>query len=213
MKKMVKLTITAWLLVGCADRFGGDIYSGSAVGEVSTSLSGVIIEKRPIIISDATPGMNGGAVVGGVAGGLIGSTIGQGRGSIVASVLGALVGGAAGQAAGNSIQSEPGFEYQVQLTSGSTISITQGTHPHLAIGQNVFVIESENGRSRIIPNNMRAAMPQPKSITTTETVVTTSPAIIQAGYPVPQYYNAPIIQPFPIVETGVFIEPHHHRRW
>jgi outer membrane lipoprotein SlyB len=146
MKNTIVLTMIACFLSGCADRYSGDVYQGGSVGEVSKTVRGVIIDKRKIVISEASKGLNEGAAIGGVTGGLLGSTVGQGRGSLVAGVLGALAGGAAGQMTSDSLQSQDGFEYQIELMQTSTMNVpVHNTHHNHGNGRNVTVVNVQSG--------------------------------------------------------------------
>lgn len=141
----------ALLTSGCAPKLGGSDYQASAVGEISQTELGTITSKRVVRINAADPTKPGvGAVVGGLTGAVGGSMIGRGRGSTIAALLGGLAGGFGGHALEQSATSQEGFEYQVRLSDGSSISITQGAEPNLAVGQSVKVIVSKS-RSRVIP--------------------------------------------------------------
>ncbi len=141
----------ALLASGCAPKLGGNDYASSSVGEISQTEIGTITSKRVIRINASEANKPGvGAMAGGIAGALAGSTIGQGKGSTLASVIGGLAGGFGGHALEQNATAQDGFEYQVRLSDGSSISITQGAEPALSVGQRVKVIVSKS-RSRVIP--------------------------------------------------------------
>jgi outer membrane lipoprotein SlyB len=68
---------------------------------------------------------------------------------MVATGAGAVLGGVAGHAVQN--RAKNGVEYTVKLDSGETITLAQGAEPKLSAGQRVYVVNSNKGRSRIVP--------------------------------------------------------------
>lgn len=141
----------ALLAAGCTPKLGGSDYDVKGVGEISRTHFGVIAAKRVVNINAADPTkMGGGAVAGALAGGVGGSMIGQGKGQILGAGLGALAGGFGGHALEQYATSQEGFEYQVRMDTGETITISQGAEPNLSVGQRVSVIEGIKGRSRIV---------------------------------------------------------------
>jgi outer membrane lipoprotein SlyB len=150
------LVVAATLLTGCAGNFGGNDYSARGVGEISQTLKGVIVDARSVTIKSNDQSQFGaGAGIGGIAGALLGSTIGQGNGRLVGGTLGALAGAGAGHLAQGAMTKQEGIEYQVQLNSGETISLTQGAEPRLSVGQRVLVIKSGRDHSRVVPDNSK----------------------------------------------------------
>ena len=142
-------------LTACAPKLGGNDYDVSGVGEVSTTLKGVIMAAKTVKLrpdDSSKPGV--GVVAGGLSGALLGSTVGGGhRMPVVSAVVGGLAGGAAGHAIENKLTEQDGTEYQIKLDSGKLVSIAQGLEPRLAVGQKVLVIESNRGRSRVVADN------------------------------------------------------------
>ena len=153
-KKTSSIACVALLSVvisGCAPRLGGSDYSVGGVGEVSTTLEGVVIAKRTVRLNgmdNSQPGV--GAVAGGLGGALAGNAIGKGHGRSLATAGGALAGAFAGHFVEQGMKDQDGFEYQVKLTTNEVITIAQGLEPNLTVGQPVFVIKSDRSRSRII---------------------------------------------------------------
>jgi outer membrane lipoprotein SlyB len=143
------ILVCALLLAGCANDYSGDTYDGRAVGEISRADTGTIISIRKIKIKPEgdTPGL--GALVGGTAGALAGSAFGGGRGKLLTAAAGGVAGGVAGHMIQN--RAQDGFEYTVRLDTGATIVVTQGPNPALSVGQRVNVINSQKGRSRVVP--------------------------------------------------------------
>lgn len=160
------LTISA-----CTPKLGGDDYDVQSVGQVSTTLKGVIVSTRKIKIrGDNNPQEPGiGAAAGGIGGAVAGSTIGGGnRMPLLGAVAGSIAGGVAGHLIESKLKEQDGVEYQVKLDRGDLITIAQGAEPKMVTGQRVLIIESnpnlkvgrggvliegKNTRSRIVPDN------------------------------------------------------------
>ncbi|MDR0640519.1 MAG: glycine zipper 2TM domain-containing protein [Holosporales bacterium] len=148
-RRRVVVSVLSLLCAGCSNDYSGDRYSSSNVGEVARSDHGVIVSMRRIKI-DSDEGLGSGAVLGAVGGGLVGSMFGKGNGKLLTTAAGAAAGGVAGHAIQN--RSQDGFEYTVKLDTGAVITLAQGVNPPLSVGQNVFVVNSNRGRSRIVPD-------------------------------------------------------------
>lgn len=145
--------ITALLLTsGCARQISSNVYSAASVGEVSSSAPGVVISARPVTVEDKEYlEENGlGIVGGGLGGALAGSQIGKGRGNTLATIGGGVAGAVAGAYAEKALKTQNAMEYIVSLESGEAKSVVQGMDPTFAVGQKVWVIASNQGRSRVI---------------------------------------------------------------
>ena len=142
-------------LTACAPKIGGSDYSIRGVGEVSQVSYGTIIAARPITVQGKRLEEQGklgtGALIGGGAGAVAGSLVGRGATPWIVGTLGALAGGAAGHAIEGQATSQQGMEYEVQLDSGGSVSITQGIEPMLSVGQRARVLHSARERSRVVP--------------------------------------------------------------
>lgn len=140
------------LTTGCAPKLGGNDYSTAAVGEVSRTEEGVILAKRVVNFNATEANQPGvGAAAGGVAGFGLGQAAGGGRGSVATGLIGGLAGAFAGHAAEQGLTHQEGYEYQVKLTkTKEVITIAQGAEPSLNVGQPVYVVKSNRGRSRIL---------------------------------------------------------------
>jgi outer membrane lipoprotein SlyB len=114
---------------------------------VSRTDRGIIISMREVEIKPDEVGS--GAVIGGLGGGLLGSMFGKGDGKILTTAAGAVAGGLAGNAIQN--RSQRGREYTVQLQNREIVTLTQGLTPVLSVGQEVYIVNSNRGRSRIVP--------------------------------------------------------------
>lgn len=143
----VSLILCALLLAGCTtNEFSGNRYEESAVGEVSRTDRGYVLSLRKVELKP--DGSVAGTALGAVGGGLLGSMFGGGHGKYLTAAAGAVAGGVAGNAIGS--KSQEGIEYTVKLDNGSIITITQGIEPAISVGQRVYVINSNKGRSRIV---------------------------------------------------------------
>lgn len=160
------LTISA-----CTPKLGGDDYDVQSVGQVSTTLKGVVVATRKIKIraNDAPQEPGVGAAVGGIGGAVAGSTVGGGhKMPLVSAIVGGIAGGVTGHMIEQKLKEQDGIEYQVKLDRGDVITIAQGAEPKLVVGQRVLVIESnpnlkvgrggvliesKQARSRIVPDN------------------------------------------------------------
>ncbi len=153
-KLLLTLSISSLLLLsGCARQISPGVYHGAQIGEVSKTLSAVIVSARSVMVQEdeflednAT-----GGVLGGVAGGAIGSNLGKGKGRAVGTVAGALVGAIGGAFAERELKKQQAMEYVVQLSNGEMRTIVQGPNPTLYVGQKVFLMYGQKGRSRIQP--------------------------------------------------------------
>lgn len=145
---LVTFILGASLLAGCSKDYSGDTYESRSVGEVSRTDKGVVTSMRKIKI-ESEEGPGAGALLGGVGGALAGSMFGKGGGKVLGAAAGAVLGGVAGNAIQN--RSKDGYEYAVKLDNGSTVTVTQGVDPKISVGQRVLVVNSNKGRSRVVP--------------------------------------------------------------
>ena len=79
----------------------------------------------------------------------MGSMIGGGKQKLLTGAAGAVAGGVAGNAIAS--RAEDGIEYTVKLDNGSVVTIAQGTSPAISVGQKVYIVHSQKGRSRVVP--------------------------------------------------------------
>lgn len=138
-------------LSGCARDISSDIYSESHIGETSTTYSGVIISARQIRVQEHEKLKENelGILGGGAAGGAIGHTMGKGKGKDVATVAGAIAGAVGGALAEKALNTQDAMEYVVELKNGEMRTVVQGMEPRLGNGQEVFLMVSTQGRSRL----------------------------------------------------------------
>jgi outer membrane lipoprotein SlyB len=146
----------ALVATGCARQISPNVYKASAVGEVSHTYRGVIINARQVQVEqgESLEDNATGIGLGAIAGGLVGSQIGSGTSSLIAgTALGAIAGGVGGAFVEKNLKSQDGMEYTVQLNNGQIVTVVQGMDVIYTVGQPVFVISSTDGRSRVVPDN------------------------------------------------------------
>jgi outer membrane lipoprotein SlyB len=136
------------MFTGCSNNeYSGNSYNSRNAGEVSRAEQGVVISMREVDLKpeDTTAA----TALGAVGGGVLGSMFGGGHAKIMTATAGAVAGGVAA----NQLASRPtkGNEYTVRLDNGSTIVLAQAKDPPISVGQQVRVVYSSKGRSRIIP--------------------------------------------------------------
>ena len=148
----LSLFVCIALLSSCAREISSDVYSANHVGEASTTYSGVIIHSRQVSVQDSERLQDNGLgiVGGGVAGAVAGNQFGKGAGNTAATIGGALLGATAGAFAEKALKTQSGIEYIVQLDNGQSMTVVQGPNPSFSVGQNVFVVVGNKGRSRIV---------------------------------------------------------------
>ena len=126
----------------------------ATLAKLPFTYQGVIVSARKVNVEghesleDNTLGM----AMGAVGGGLVGTQVGKGRGNVAATLGGAVLGGAAGAFAEKALKQQDGMEYAVKLTNGSMMTVVQGVSDAMAPGTRVMVIVSQDGRSRVVPD-------------------------------------------------------------
>lgn len=147
----ILLAVGALLFSSCARQISSDVYASRQIGEVSVTYPGVIRNIREVCVQhgDQLEDNGLGIAGGGVAGGMLGSAIG--RGNLAPTVAGAIAGAVAGSLIEKKVKEQYAFEYIVQLENGGLMTVVQGQDGLFGIGQPVYVIVSQTGRSRITP--------------------------------------------------------------
>jgi outer membrane lipoprotein SlyB len=132
---------------GCTPDISPDNYKTTATQQVSQVQKGVVINVSQVQVSGANSegGNWAGIVAGGAAGGIAGSMIGQGSASALAAVGGALIGGIVGDKAEDKLTSQKATQYIIQLSNGTTVSVTQGGSL-IPVGTHVLVMEGKPAR-------------------------------------------------------------------
>ena len=136
-------------LTGCSEGYSPNTYAAAAAQQEATVQRGVIVGVRPVLISaDGTIG----AAAGGAAGGVAGAQVSGDNPVTTAlgAVGGAVLGGLGGTAAEQAVADAKGWEYIVQGTSGTLVSVTQTSKMALPVGLHVLVIDGK--QARIVPD-------------------------------------------------------------
>lgn len=146
MKKILFMVLFTLGVSGCADNYSNTSYSNYELGQQANVTMGKIIQMTPV----TTTGSNSVGTLAGVgAGAAAGSMIGGNTAvNIIGGIGGALVGGMIGSAAESSLTSTNAYEFIIQKTNGSYISILQTNELALRPGDNVW-ISTMNGTTRI----------------------------------------------------------------
>lgn len=146
-------TCAVMMAQGCARQISPGTYAAGAVGETSRTYAGTVVHARPVLVEDKEYlEQNGlGLIGGGLGGAYVGSHFGKGQGKDLATIGGAIAGATAGAFAEKALKSQNGMEYIVALHNGESHTVVQGTDPVLGVGQDVYLIISNKGRSRVIP--------------------------------------------------------------
>jgi len=133
MKKILVSSVLAMILLsGCATNEGPE-YDGKSYQQIKKYELGVVVENKPIVISDDGSGSFFGMIIGAV----IGSTFGSGAGSTLA----ALGGGVAGHYTGKEVGKANGAELTVKLDTGENIIIViKGDG--VAVGEKIQIVRS-----------------------------------------------------------------------
>ena len=148
MRNTAALIVCIFTLSGCAGEFSGDRYTSANAGEVQRSDHGTVISLRKVELKP--DGMGMGTALGAVGGGLVGSMFGKGGGKLLGAAAGAAAGGVGGHAIEN--RAQDGVEYTVRLDTGSVITLAQGPSPVMSVGQKVYVVNSNRGKSKVVPD-------------------------------------------------------------
>lgn len=156
MKQIIFLMLFGALsltMTSCARQLSSNVYSADHIGEACKTYSGVIVNAREVTVegSDELGDNAAGIVGGGVGGAVLGSMVGKGRGNTLATVAGAGLGALGGAFAEKALKSQQGMEYIVALDNGESRTVVQGLDPRLAAGQNVYLMVTDKGRSRVVP--------------------------------------------------------------
>lgn len=152
-RKMTLSAIGIIVCTSCARQITSDVYVSHQVGEVSTTYAGFIRSMRGVVVQQGEQLEENGLGIagGGVAGGVLGNSIG--RGNLLPTALGAVAGAVAGSLIEKKLKQQSALEYIVELENGGLVTVIQGEDQVFSIGQPVYVIVSQSGRSRIISNN------------------------------------------------------------
>ncbi|CDZ81078.1 Outer membrane lipoprotein SlyB precursor [Candidatus Rubidus massiliensis] len=136
-----------FIFTSCASNISNDTYTMRQVGETSVTYSGTVKSVRMVQVQ-AGGDNSVGALGGGAAGGMLGNAVG---GGVFSTVVGSFAGAVTGAAIQKSSKNQMAYEYVIALENGSLMTIIQGQENPFEVEQPVYLITSQNGRSRIVP--------------------------------------------------------------
>jgi outer membrane lipoprotein SlyB len=147
----ILLTAGTLLFLSCARQISSDVYASRQVGEAFTTYVGVIKNIREVCVEQGDQLEDNGLGIagGGFAGGVLGSAVGKGK--FVPTAAGAIAGAVTGSFVEKKLKQQSAFEYIIELDNGGLMTVVQGQDQVFNIGQPVYIIVSQAGRSRIIP--------------------------------------------------------------
>jgi outer membrane lipoprotein SlyB len=149
-KATVAAALAGMLLVGCAAQQNANVVAANQTMAASSVQFGTVVSSRAVTVQGTQGGQAAGAVLGGLAGAALGQQVGGGTGKVIATGVGATAGATAGLQAGKAAGSRQSIEWTVRLDNGGAVAIVQA-EPSFAIGQQVQVITSGNGSTRLAP--------------------------------------------------------------
>jgi outer membrane lipoprotein SlyB len=149
-KWILVLLIAAFGFAGCATNLSDEHYSDTSAGEASKVYKGTIVDVRKVRVGpDQLEKSKTGVALGAIGGAVAGNALFKGSGA--ATLIGGIAGAVGGAFAEKSLKTQDALEYTIELSNGEGLSVVQGINNPLKIGQNVRVIVSSKGRSRVIP--------------------------------------------------------------
>ncbi len=152
MKILLVVLLGLMSMTSCSRETSSDVYDDQTFGEAAATYPGTVIHMQEVTVKngrglqDNTTGLVG----GGLAGALLGSTIGRGEGAVVGTVAGGLLGATGGAALEGGLKKQKAMQYIVKLDNGELKTIVQAIEPRLITGEQVYVMLSREGRSRVI---------------------------------------------------------------
>lgn len=146
MKKILFLILFTLGLSSCADNYSNTSYSNYELGKQGQVSIGKIIQMTPVKTTGSDSiGTLAGAGAGAAAGSMIGGNTAV---NIIGGIGGALVGGMIGSATESALTSTNAYEFIVQKSNGSYVSILQTNELALRPGDQVW-LSTMNGKTRI----------------------------------------------------------------
>ena len=146
MKKILFIFLFIFGLAGCANNYANTSYSNYDLGAQGAVSMGKIVQMTPVqTTGSSSVGTLAGAGAGAAAGSMIGGNTAV---NIIGGIGGALVGGMIGSATESAITSTSAYEFIIQKSNGSYISVLQTNELGLRPGDNVW-LSTMNGTTRI----------------------------------------------------------------
>lgn len=157
-KAIVAIVLAATLTAGCGKQISPRAYSEKTVGEVFNTFRGTIVSIRPIDVEPNEFSYNtksSSALMGGAAGAAAGAlAAGKGKGKMVTAGAGLALGMGAATLGRRALSYQKGKEYIIKLEDNRLVAVVQGDDEDIEEGDNVFLIVSDTGRSRVIVDNV-----------------------------------------------------------
>lgn len=152
------LILVSVLTAGCGKQISPRTYSEKNVGEVFSTFRGVVVSIRPVDVeaSDFSHNFTQSApLIGGAIGAATGAlAAGKGKGKIVTTGAGLALGMGAATIGRKMLSRQEGTEYIIKLNDERLVAVVQGDDEEIEEGDNVFLIISDTGRSRVIVDNV-----------------------------------------------------------
>ena len=152
MKKLALAVCVLAFFSGCHRETSSDVYDSQNFGEAVATYMGVVVEAKEVTVTngEGLQDNTAGIIGGGLAGFLLGSTIGHGSGTAVAQVAGGLAGATGGAAIEQGLKTQQAMQYIIKLENDELKTVVQAVKPQLHVGQNVYLMLSNRGRSRVV---------------------------------------------------------------
>jgi outer membrane lipoprotein SlyB len=144
-------------MLGCESRTSSNVYAHHQAQRIQRVGQGEVIDVRQVEIEGSTTGL--GTIAGGILGGAIGSTIGEGSGKDVATVFGLIAGALLGAGFEEDASHQCGLEITVRLDGGEAIAIVQVDDEQFNVGDQVRVLQQDDGSARVVLNSMAVRNP------------------------------------------------------
>ncbi|MDR2901972.1 MAG: hypothetical protein LBU87_02535 [Lactobacillales bacterium] len=146
MKKIIAAALVCFLLASCGIGDTNTTYSRSDIGSQGRVEYGRIV-SMDLIKTQGTSAV--GTLAGAGAGGAAGSMLGGNTAvNIIGGVGGAVVGGIIGSSAEKAITRDTAYEFIIEKTNGTAISVVQSNELNLRVGDRVL-LSTVNGTTRI----------------------------------------------------------------
>ncbi len=153
LKQFFFITLIMTVITACTPNISPDQYATTEAGQASHTVTGVVMNARPVVVTGTADGNNWGALGGGAVGAVAGSAIGGGaRMNILGGIAGAVGGALLGNAIQNSATTQQGMEYIVRTDTGNLLTVTQAPRPAFSEGERVYVIFGQ--QVRIVPETI-----------------------------------------------------------
>lgn len=159
----MKKTIAALMItfaIGCVaaqDRYSGNTYNGDQVQRAQSVAEAQVVNIRQVEIK--TKPKYGGGTIGTIVGGLTAMALAAANSNpytIAAIGVGAgVVTGAYGEAITEQMNTSLGYEFTLRFRDGQIMTIAQANIDMIAVGDIVYVTQSQDGTLRVYEPNFQ----------------------------------------------------------